>query len=158
MAMIIVLHAVLIYELLVNFKEDWEDPDKACSSDAALRQQPPREFLNEERSRMGSDHDECSCARFACTVGGLQGTVKFLRMVREVYKGSDRDYVVFGACFILLDKMLHGEMGHQEVFGRLHCMFVNDSWLVEALLWLGAPNLIWTRSEVEERIRGFEDH
>ena len=156
MAMIFVLHAVLAYEFVEIFQDDREG---ACpSSDAALHQQPSlRGFLNELRFRMGSDHGDCECASFAGTVGGLQATVKFLRMVREVYKGSDSIDVVFNACFILLDKMLHGEIGHQEAFDRLHCMFVNDSGLLEPLLWLGALNLIWDRTEVVERIRGLED-
>lgn len=156
--MIIVLHAVLIGRLRNHFKEDWEDPGYVCSSDAPRRQQPPRMFLNEERSRMGSDHAKCECAPCAYTVAGLQCIVKFLQMVREVYEGSDRARVVFDACFILVDKMLHGEIDLPEFFDRLHCMFVNDSSLVQALLWLGAPTLIWTRSEVVERIRGFEEN
>jgi hypothetical protein len=137
------------------FQHDWQDPDEAVPSDPA---QQLRGFLNKMRLWMGSDHGECQCASYEGTVGGLQASVKFLRMVRDVYKGSDEAYAVFDACFILLDKMLHREIGHQEVFDRLHCMFVNDSLLVEALLWLGALNVVWTRTEVEERIRDLEDH
>jgi hypothetical protein len=134
---------------------DWQDPDEAGQSDIV---QALRGLLDEVRLWSGSDHGECQCASYEGTVGGLQASVRFLRMVRELYKGSDEGYAVFDACFILLDKMLHREIGHQEVFDRLHCMFVNDFLLVEPLLWLGALNLVWTRTEVEERIRDLEDH